>query len=76
MPRQVAVFRGPPTSEEKETVKYERRPEGWYVKTPADGQYWKFAEPEMDGRTVRRRIKQKWCDRHGSADPFNRFEVA
>lgn len=52
-------------------VDYDRRADGWYVRTHADDEFWKFATPEANERTVRQLIRKKWDDSFGEPDAWD-----
>lgn len=56
---------------EEATVLYHRRDDGWYVSTPDDDGYWRFARPEARDRDVRQLINKKWCLLYGDPDPWD-----
>lgn len=70
----VEVARDRGYNPETATVRYEKRGDGWYVKTPADDDYWQFATPDARERTVKQLINKKWCYRYGGDDAFSNRE--
>lgn len=34
----------------------------WYVMTPENDEFWKFATPEASKRDVQQLIRKKWCE--------------
>ena len=55
----------------KATVRYQRREDGWYVRTPADDEYWRFAAADARDVDVRQLISKKWCLRYGDPDEWD-----
>lgn len=72
--QRITVTRGdrsdPYEEREEATVLYQRREDGWYVSTPADGGYWRFASADARDRDVRQLINKKWCLRYGDPDDW------
>lgn len=57
-----------PSDQETVRIEYERRPTGWYVRTPVDGDFWLFADANLLERDVKQLLNKKWCGFY-TADP-------
>lgn len=55
---------------ETAVVRYRKRSDGWYVQTPKDAEFWKFAQPGATETTVVQLINKKWDERYGNPDSF------
>lgn len=50
--------------EECAKIEYEKRGDGWYVRTPIDDGFWQFTWTNaVHERTVRNLIFKKWCSK-------------
>lgn len=53
---------------EKATIEYEQRDDAWYVKTPVDEEFWKFAQSSARSIDVEQLINKKWDAFYGGTD--------
>lgn len=73
--QKITVRRGDdPLNPTGATIEYERREDAWYVKTPEDDEFWKFAQEQVHDRDVRQLVKKKWDRGYGEPDPLDDHE--
>lgn len=68
--QRITVTRGSlrPGEQEEAAIRYQRRDDGWYVRTPENDEYWPFAHSDARDMDVRQLINKKWCRRY-AVDP-------
>lgn len=64
----VQVRRGDIVEGRTETVEYEKRSDGWYIKVPGARKWQKFAAPQANERMVRQLIHKEF-DSSFAVDP-------
>lgn len=73
--QRITVTRGDslaPDEQEEVTIRYQRREDGWYVRTPENDEFWRFAHSDARDRDVRQLINKKWCRRYAvEPDPLD-----
>lgn len=60
-----------PLDWETATIRYYRGEDAWYVRTPENSDFWKFAQESARDVDVRQLINKKWNARYGEPDPLD-----
>jgi hypothetical protein len=67
---EVTVTRGEWENRSNETVVVAEGADGWYVMTPVDSGYWRFADAGTSKGTIAQLVRKKWDSKYGDPDAF------